>query len=46
MANSSMQQYLDMIIALSQSNPDFSVSARFLYAQLVSFNLGANIKVG
>lgn len=43
MSSSSMQQYLDMIASLAQSNPEFSINERFLYAQLVSFNLGTGI---
>lgn len=43
MKNNSVQNFLDMIIELVRSNPSLKITNRFLYAQLISFNLGVGV---
>lgn len=43
MINNSVQNFLDIIIELARSNPSLKITNRFLYAQLISFNLGIGV---
>ena len=40
MSSELVQKFLSMLVELVQSNPSLKITEKFLYAQLVSFNLG------